>query len=127
MHHSFRILVTLCRGIKCANGEPLLDPEALLWKKLMPKHIKRIPSNDQWKFEIVRRWKDCLVGVDGIFVQPRPGSWKSAWLLDYLDMYPIWNPLDIDFLNQTVTTRLRLAEQAHEQARINNWNCPDQI
>ena len=82
--------------------------------------MERTPSNDQWKFKIVWWWKDCLVKVDWILVQPRSRSWKSAWLLNYLDMYPICNPLNVAFLNQTMTTRLRLAEQAQQQAHNEN-------
>jgi hypothetical protein len=95
------ILVTLCRGLLDHDGNQLIDFDAEPWRSVRPAfRIK--PKVKAYMREIERRWKTFVRPPDCTKVGPRPASWPTHLLLDWLDKHPIVDVVEVAYLTTKV-------------------------
>ena len=99
---SLKVLVALCRGLKDANGNYVLEPDTdPFWRSLRAR--TRRPTAEGWHAEIRRRW-ETFVGAryrscpNDPRLGPRPNGWKLPKVLQWLDSNPIDAIEDVAFL-----------------------------
>ncbi|KAL3817656.1 hypothetical protein ACHAXA_002001 [Cyclostephanos tholiformis] len=104
---SLKLLVALCRGLKDANGNYVLEPDTdPFWSSLGPR-IRR-PTAEGWHAEIRRRW-ETFVGAryrscpNDPRLGPRPNGWKLQKVLQWLDDNPIDAIEDVAYLVSMVS------------------------
>jgi hypothetical protein len=114
-NHSMRTLVALCRGILNDNGSQILDIMMDPWRFLPLYTIK--PKSEEYKVEIKCRWEQ-FNSEGAKEKKPKPTQWNIDKCLKWLDDHPIINETDIAFLQQTVSLRIKFANDAATQERI---------
>ena len=113
-NQSLKTLVTLCRGVKDEEGNPLIDLKSYPWNKLKASLIK--PNVRDYRHEIERRWEirtACVSSLRSPSVKaPQPKGWKTDKVLTWLDTHPIDSPEDVKYMTIIVHNRKANADQA---------------
>ncbi|KAG7363901.1 hypothetical protein IV203_037103 [Nitzschia inconspicua] len=94
---SIRSLVVLSHGLKKDDGSDLMDiKNEEPWKSIPRIEIK--PTADLFKAEIQRRHR--VFGLTK--AEPRPASWRSSKISQWLFEHPIEKDADLEFLKRTI-------------------------
>ncbi|KAG7363562.1 hypothetical protein IV203_026923 [Nitzschia inconspicua] len=125
-NNSIRILVVLSHGLKKDDGSDLIDIKTEEpWKSIPRIEIK--PTADMLKAEIKRRHKAFGLPKP----EPRPASWRTSKISQWLYDHPIEKEADLDFLKKTIANCRQISEEAavHRQlerdATSSNWTGKD--
>jgi hypothetical protein len=115
-----KTLVTLCYGLKNADGTPLIDLDALPWSQ-EPKAVTK-PANKDLAMEVLRRQKifkdlksDDRETAKALAMKPKnkPRDTLIQWLLEW----PIVDPDCIDFLTTEANRVQHILQAAIDESR----------
>jgi hypothetical protein len=113
-----KVLFLMCIGLN-HNDAPLFSFDMLPWSKLPKSSLVR-PKNTDFGIEIDRRAK-----VYNILPIPRPRNWSRKSTMEWLQVNPVRDPRDIEFLTKEVLRLHDILERA--QLRHKKQLLPNQI
>ena len=99
-------LITLCIGLKNADGTSLINIDSNPWKLEMKTTIK--PKAKDLKEEVMRRSSI----FNHIRIKPRPNGWGISELMEWLMTNPIINTADVQFLSREVQRVTKIMQDA---------------
>ncbi len=100
-----KVLFLMCIGLN-HNDAPLFSFEMLPWSKLPKTSLVR-PKNTDFGVEIDRRAK-----LYNILPTPRPRNWSRKSTMEWLQVNPIRDPHDVEFLTNKVLRLRNVLERA---------------
>ena len=118
--NSKKVLVTLCLGLKNANGAALINIDESPWS-LEPKgNVK--PTNKELVMEVKRRQKLFLQTVGNNksklkSLAMKPNNKSREVLIEWLDEWPIKDPACVEFLVAEANRVRDLLQVAIEESR----------
>ena len=108
-NHCVKALVVMCRGLTDGD-EPLLDISSEPWASMKIMTVK--PTAKDFKDEIERRWVTFVGASVRYKGQPRPKQWVMSKILEWLDLNPITNTMDVTYLKNKVAEHKVIAQDA---------------
>jgi hypothetical protein len=106
---SLRSLIVLSVGLKNDYIVNLVRLEIDLWKSLPTNSTKR--QKEGYVDKICRRYvAENLWATVNIKREPKPKQWDKTQILTWLQDHPIANPVDVQFIKNTVKSRREAAD-----------------
>ena len=96
-NQSIKVLVAMCIGLVNDQKQPIMDITQEPWIS-MKNQNKIKPLNPDLSNEVVRHWRTYLAQFAGDKTGPRPKSWKTPKLLEWLKQNPLTDFYDIEYL-----------------------------
>jgi hypothetical protein len=95
-NQSTKVLVAMCIGLLNDQKQRIIDIAQEPWIS-MKNQNKIKPLNPDFCNEVVRRWETYLAPVAGDKTGPRPKSWKTPTLMEWLNQNPVKEFYDVEW------------------------------
>jgi hypothetical protein len=117
-----KVLVAMCIGLVDDQKQPIIDITQEPWIS-MKNQNKIKPLNPDLCNEVVWRWETYLVPYAGDKTGPHPKSWKTPKLMEWLNMNPVTEFYDVEYLIKMADQRKTLANAARKnnEDSLDDW------